>query len=485
MTNLQARLAIIPLLVLVLVAAEARRGLIHADGELQVTVRGLDVSAFPEARFFVTVAGPNGRAVTGLDASNFRLSDGARTFSLKSVQGVIDARLSIASLLVIDTSGSMVGQPINAARDAARLYIQAKEPADEVALINFANGVQLLADFNTDAQPALLALEGFSAQGNTALFNAVSQAAQRASARPGFRRVVLLLSDGENFGAAGSTRAQALEAARASGIPFYVVGLGPSIDQQFLQELADVSGGRLFIAPNADQLGTLFTQISELLRTEYVVVADLSGSGLAGKRPLTLRAQNPLGNGQAVLEIEFPALPVATVPPASAPATAAPDDGGSSLALLLALAAVVIAGAGGWLGWRWYANRPSPALVMPTLPPVFAEAQASAGRDEAPPAALRLQDGSEILLGGGVVTLGTDPESTYRLPIAVSDFGTGEVRVWFANQRYLVHDASQRPRLRVNGRAVSWSVLADGDEIEIRGVRLRFVSRQAAVPAPF
>jgi len=78
-----------------------------------------------------------------------------------------------------------------------------------------------------------------------------------------------------------------------------------------------------------------------------------------------------------------------------------------------------------------------------------------------------------------MVTLGVDPECTFRLPISAAEFGHGQLRIWFANQRYLIHDVSPRPRLKVNGRQVSWSILGDGDEIEVRGVRMRFATAPA------
>ncbi|MCH7873155.1 MAG: hypothetical protein IID33_15780, partial [Planctomycetes bacterium] len=62
--------------------------------------------------------------------------------------------------------------------------------------------------------------------------------------------------------------------ARASGVPFFVVGLGTDIDEAYLRQLAQLTGARFYQAPSPDSLGQLFYSIATLLRTQYVLVLD-------------------------------------------------------------------------------------------------------------------------------------------------------------------------------------------------------------------
>jgi len=445
---------------------------VAADGELEVSVRNLDTSQFPTVKFLTKVVDRNGRPVAGLTAEKFSLHAKEKDIRVIAVQGVVDAQVGISSLLVIDSSGSMAGTPIVAARQAAAQYVQALQPVDEVAVMAFADGAGLLADFTADFAAVQGALGGLQARGNTALYQAVFDSATAMAGRSSARRVVLLISDGENFGAAApATRVQAIDAVARSGVAFYVIGLGPSIDRQFLQQVADASVGRLFIAPTSDQLASLFSEISELLRSEYVVTADLTGSGLQGQTSATLVVTGPGGNGQVKIDLSLPILvpqPVETVGPAGG--------GGVPGWLVGLLAVLAVLGGTGWLVRRPLLERvwPSPPPVLPVfnqVPPVGEGGY----RPEAPPALLRLESGEEFPLGE-LVTLGVDSDCTYRLPLSPAEFGHGELRVWLANQRFLIHDVSSRPRIKVNGRAVSWSILADGDEIQVRGLKLRFVS---------
>ena len=133
-------------------------------------------------------------------------------------------------------------------------------------------------------------------------------------AKPAARRVVIFLSDGAEFGISGISRSQALEQAANSGVPFFVIGLGPSIDAAFLRELATVTGGSYFAAPSSAQLAGLFGEISELLRSEYVVTADFAQSGLGGATSVKLRAEAQQGNGEVDINVTLPAVPTAPNP---------------------------------------------------------------------------------------------------------------------------------------------------------------------------
>jgi uncharacterized protein YegL len=391
---------------------------------------------------------------------------------------VTDAQVGISSLLVIDSSGSMVGAPLAAARAAAAQYIGALQPVDEVGVLAFANGVSVISEFTQDFAAVNGSLQNLRAVGNTALYDAVVEATTRIAARENARKVVIFLSDGEHFGPVATSREQALGAATNAHVPFYVIGLGPSIDAAFLQELAGSTDGVFFAAPSSSQLAALFEETANLLRSEYIITADFSNSALSGDTTARFRAQVEAGNGEVSLTFALPVPPTAV--PTAAPAEViepAAEKGSNTAVILLALLMVVLAsGAGGFLFWRRRQEQLQEA-AFETLPPVYglAEDFNAAQPQRAPPAILRLESGDELLVNG-TATLGVDEDCTYRLPLTRGEFGHGQLRIWFANNRYIIHDVAPRPRVRVNGRPVTWSFLGDGDEIEVRGVKLRFTT---------
>lgn len=457
---------------------------VSADGELSVSVREVTVDQSALVQFLAKVTDQNGQPAR-LTGQGFFVRSGDQEIPVTGVQTVTDAAVGISALLVIDTSGSMVGTPLADARSAAAQYIESLQPNDEVSVVAFSNQTNVIADFGSDFGAAESQLGNLTAFGDTALYSAVNDAARRMAERPAARRVVIFLSDGADFGISDVSRAASIQAAAESGTPFYVIGLGPTIDSAYLQELASATQGAYFAAPSSDQLAQVFEDIAELLRAEYVVTVDFAGTGLGGQTQATVRAEAGERNGEVTINVALPEIPVApqvrpTQPapiipqPVQLPEPPPPEEGGSPAGLILALMALAGVGVLAWVFLRKRLRRKQDTYVFGG-PPVFTPRDAEspvAGR-EAPPAVLRLESGEELRVEGSA-TLGIDPENTYKLPLTRSEFGNAELRVWYSGQRYVIRDASRRTRMRVNGRAVSWSFLNDGDEIDIRGVKLRF-----------
>jgi len=462
---------------------------VTAEGELQVSARNVTVDAANQVQFLAKVLDQGGRPVPGLGAGSFFVKAADREFAARTVQSVLDAQIAISSLLVIDTSGSMEGSPLEDARQAASQYIGIQDPIDSVGIIAFSKDVQVVADYSKDLGGVQDTLQALSAVGNTSLFEAVVVASNSISQRGSGRSVVILLSDGENFGPSTTTRAQALAAAEASAVPFYVIGIGPSLDQQFLDELSEVTQGEMYLAPSSSQLASIFSRVAEVLRSEYLVTVDLNESGLHGETEASLEVRITAGSGQTPITLQLPAVqvqvqrtPVQNVPaPLAVTETREAGDDSLLIWVLVALLVVVLLAGAGAYAKQWYDRREPTygATPQPAEPP---------SRDGAPlvsreiPRAILEDDSGKAFRFSGFATLGVDSTCSLRIPVSTTAFGDGEVRIWFTDQRYLIHDISPRSRIRVNGKTVGWSFLNDGDEIEVSGVSLRFLS-EGSIPA--
>ena len=106
-------------------------------------------------------------------------------------------------MLVIDSSGSMAGVPIAAARDAALEFVAQMPPAVEIGVTRFSEDVVLLSDFTTDREETIAALEGLESLSWTAMYDAVNVALDVFDDREATREAIVLLSDG------GDNRSQA------------------------------------------------------------------------------------------------------------------------------------------------------------------------------------------------------------------------------------------------------------------------------------
>ena len=130
------------------------------------------------------------------------------------------------------------------------------------------------------------------------------------------RRVVVLLSDGAEFGGASdATREAARLAAQEFGVPVYPIGLGYGIDRTYLQELAEASGARFFESPQPSELTAVYDDIAQILSTQYVITLESNqpGDGNIYNLPLAVETDQ----GTLTGEIEFRAAinePLITVP---------------------------------------------------------------------------------------------------------------------------------------------------------------------------
>jgi VWFA-related protein len=84
------------------------------------------------------------------------------------------------------------------------------------------------------------------------------------------RKAVILFTDGENtWGKA--TMKSTLHGAEESDTIIYTLQYGNPPAQKYLQQLAERTGGRYFIAADANTIGRSFAEVAAELRRQYVL----------------------------------------------------------------------------------------------------------------------------------------------------------------------------------------------------------------------
>ncbi|TAK73832.1 MAG: VWA domain-containing protein [Dehalococcoidia bacterium] len=189
-------------------------------------------------------------------------------------------RQRAAIVLAIDTSGSMAGAPIVAARQAARDLIGRLAPEDQVSLLAFATTPTILRPFSTDRTALLASVDSLQASGATALYGAIAQAAGQLSNAPaGTDRVLVLLSDGADDGGVSKvTREESLRLlAATTGVKAYAIGFGEATDRAYLQEVASRTSGAAwhFGDRQSDALLARFADIGGAIGATEVIRANV------------------------------------------------------------------------------------------------------------------------------------------------------------------------------------------------------------------
>ena len=106
---------------------------------------------------------------------------------------------SLAMVLVIDKSGSMSGNPIVLARQAARAAAELLSPQDQIAVIGFDSNPQLFLDLTPAGNQGTIAaaIDSIQASGGTDLAPAVAQAKDILSGASAKIKHVIAMTDGQ------------------------------------------------------------------------------------------------------------------------------------------------------------------------------------------------------------------------------------------------------------------------------------------------
>ncbi|MEE4278376.1 MAG: VWA domain-containing protein [Halieaceae bacterium] len=200
-------------------------------------------------------------------------------------------------MVAVDISGSMRVEDMRVGNGMARRIDAVKElgadfmarrSGDRLGLILFGSRAYLQSPLSFDVKTVQRFLReaqiGFAGQ-ETAIGDAIGLAVKRLQERPASNRVLILLTDGQDT----ASTVDPLEAARLAAsleVRIYTIGIGaesltlpgllgsplgsrtvnPSadLDEQSLQTIAELTGGRYFRARDPAELATIYTLLEAL-----------------------------------------------------------------------------------------------------------------------------------------------------------------------------------------------------------------------------
>ena len=225
-------------------------------------------ATFPERAFVLTLpAGAEARA------SQIDVTENGGPVRGLDVEAAGAARRSqLGVVLVLDTSNSMRGQPLDQAFAAAREFARERNEQQKLSVVTFNSQADVTMPLTTDPfviQESLARPP--ETRPETHLYDAGLKAIDviREAELPG--GFVVVLSDGADFGSEASAAAVAA-AARDAHVRVYTVGLNsPKFDPTSLTELAGSGGGTYVEAASPADLATIYSRLSAELSNSYLV----------------------------------------------------------------------------------------------------------------------------------------------------------------------------------------------------------------------
>lgn len=230
---------------------------------------------------YATVYDHKGEYVDGLKSDNFQvLEDGApqRISTFENNTG------AISCAILLDTTGSM-REVLPRVKNSVVRLIDDLGPQDSVAIYSFDEHLTVRQDFTTDKDSAKRAVLRTRAEGKTALFDALSEAAEGLSVRRG-KKALVVFTDGDDNSSL-LTASDAVGRAKKLGIPLYAIAEGEAARapklEKILNELSERTGGASYRAKNAGDIEHVFQSIASALQHLYVISYKPPGDGSDGK----------------------------------------------------------------------------------------------------------------------------------------------------------------------------------------------------------
>jgi Ca-activated chloride channel family protein len=169
-----------------------------------------------------TVTDASGRFVPNLRQEDFAVYEDNEP---QNVTHFSAERVPVSLGIVLDTSGSMAGDKIDAARIALdRFLYELLDERDEIFLYRFSNDALLLQDWTTDRRLLSRALGRISANGGTAMYDAVVEAVPMAATGRNPKKAVLVISDGNDTASRAGVH-EVRQLTRENEVLVYAIGL--------------------------------------------------------------------------------------------------------------------------------------------------------------------------------------------------------------------------------------------------------------------
>jgi VWFA-related protein len=266
--------------------AHAQQPLPAEGGTLKATTEVVSV--------YAVVREKNGHLVADLNKEDFEVDEDQQEQQIKYFSREADTPLTMG--ILVDTSPSQ-GRVLEEEKTQAEAFLrQVMRQKDLTFVLNFDVDVTLLQDFTTDLHMLDHAIDECEINGGgvrtpgtfptgdsggaTHLYDAVWLSARELMKNEVGRKVLIMLTDGEDQGSKVKLDA-AIEAAQKSDLIIYSVdihdrgfymhaGMGYSGDA-VLRKFADATGGRVIQTSSGKNTSEAFQQIADELRTQYLL----------------------------------------------------------------------------------------------------------------------------------------------------------------------------------------------------------------------
>ncbi|MBO9604618.1 MAG: VWA domain-containing protein [Paenibacillaceae bacterium] len=178
---------------------------------------------------------------------------------------------SLALILVIDRSGSMGGDKIELAKEAAMRTVELLREKDTVGVVAFDDSPWWVVEPQklTDKQVVLNRIGSIQPAGGTEIYTAVADAYGKLLPVQAQRKHIVLLTDGQS--ATNQSYAQLTAQMQEAGMTMSTVAVGDDADKRLLESLATLAKGRYYYTNDQSTLPSILSRETVMMSRTYIV----------------------------------------------------------------------------------------------------------------------------------------------------------------------------------------------------------------------
>ncbi len=205
-----------------------------------------------------------------------------------------DEKEGISVVLVIDSSGSMVANDftpnrMEAAKVSAANFVDQMNLKDTIGVVSFSDSTRIVSFLRQDTDKIINSIATISANGRTAIGDGLAMGVDMVASIPNKKRLVILLSDGEQTAGQISIE-DGIKYAQSEDVIVYTVGVGSSdefvmgydfwgrpqvakLDEVSLKKIALETGGAYFRAKDNVALESIYENLPDRIKKEKELVS--------------------------------------------------------------------------------------------------------------------------------------------------------------------------------------------------------------------
>jgi VWFA-related protein len=256
-----------------------------------------------EISAYVSVVDELGDPIDTLELTNFQITENSTPLtpgdiSFSHIEDAISAPISF--VIIMDYSNSVSSDPERevAMEDAVKRFIDLMQANDQAEIIKFNTGIRYIQPFTSDKSVLAAAVDQEVDLGATYLYDTLYSGIEDVILQSG-RKAVIAITDGredhtDNFPGDGRNQQAVIGLAQNNNIPLFLIGLGPEIEVDALETMAEETSGHYYQAATNDDLQDIYSNIADLLNVgKYLFRFDtLPGSESNGTLSITVTNGN-------------------------------------------------------------------------------------------------------------------------------------------------------------------------------------------------